>query len=119
MSRRMKMEKINKKIRKASSAEEYATNSPFATIFQSPEARILDQSLYVGNMEQTITMLSESTNLSYKTVGKALERLASLGFIKPTRKIGNAQAYQFIVENELHELLSWATKFQATRNKPT
>jgi DNA-binding GntR family transcriptional regulator len=105
-----------KKVRGNGSAEEYATSGPFATIFPSPEARILDQSLYVGNMEQTIAMLSESTNLSYKTVASALKRLISLGFITPTRKIGNAQAYKFTVENELHELLSWATRFQATRS---
>jgi len=85
------------------------------TIFGGPVAKVLDQSLYVGNMEQTISMLAESTNLSYKTVLSVIQRLERLGFIKPTRKIGNAQAYRFEVENDLHELIDCAQKFQNKR----
>jgi len=97
------------------SAEEYATRGPFTQIFQNPIARVLDQSTIVGNMEQTISMLSESTNLSYKTVEKAVNHLEALGFIEQTRKIGNAQAYKFKVENDLHDFIECARKFQSSR----
>jgi DNA-binding transcriptional regulator YhcF (GntR family) len=60
-------------------------------------------------------MLEESTGLSFKTVQKVLQRLSGEGFVAPAGKIGNAQAYQFRVEDELHELIEWATKYQFTR----
>ena len=103
------------KERALSSEEEYATSGPLTAIFGNPVARVLDQSLYVGNMEQTISMLAESTNLSYKTVLSVVKRLERLGFIKASRRIGNAQAYRFEVEGDLHELLEFAQRFQTKR----
>ncbi|MDG6921113.1 MAG: hypothetical protein JRN59_06260 [Nitrososphaerota archaeon] len=88
---------------------------PLESIFGNSEAKVLDQSLIVGNMEQTISMLEESTGLSFSTVQKTVAKLIDKGFMTPTRKIGNAQAYSFSVENDLHELMEWATKFQLTR----
>ncbi|TLX93312.1 MAG: hypothetical protein E6K96_09595 [Thaumarchaeota archaeon] len=64
----------------------------------------------VGNMKQTVSMLVESTGLSFKTVQKVLLRLSGKGLVAPKGKIGNAQAYQFSVENELHDLIEWASK---------
>lgn len=95
--------------------EEYAIRGPFASIFGGPAARLFDQALVVGNMEQTISILSESTNLSYKTTKAALEKLRKMGFVVPTRRIGNAQAYKFLVENDMHELLSCGERFQRKR----
>lgn len=92
--------------------EKYATLGIFTTIFESPIARLLDQSLLVGNMEQTVSMFAESTNLSYKTVKTSLQKLVKLGFVTPTRKIGNAQAYRFEVTNDLHELIECAQSLQ-------
>jgi len=100
----------------ASSEEAYATSGPLTAIFGNVIARVLDQSLIVGNMEQTISMLAESTNLSYKTVLSAVKKLEKLGFVKATRKMGNAQAFRFEV-NELHELLECAQNFQIKRLK--
>ena len=96
-------------------SEEYATRGPFSSIFGGPTARLIDQALLVGNSEQTITLLSESTNLSYKTTKEALMKLVKMGFVIPTRKIGNAQAYKFHVENHLSSLLSCGAKFQRER----
>jgi predicted transcriptional regulator len=93
-------------------SERYATLGVLTTIFESPIARLLDQSLLVGNMEQTVSMLAESTNLSYKTVKTGLQKLVRIGFVTPTRKIGNAQAYRFEVSNELHELIECAQHLQ-------
>lgn len=98
--------------RRINASEEYATSGPLSRIFESPVARIIDQSLLVGNMEQTVSMLSESTNLSFKTAQKAVKRLEELAIMSPTRKIGNAQAYKFNVECEIHKLVDWATDFQ-------
>lgn len=67
-------------------AEEYATRGPFSSIFGGPAARLFDQALIVGNMEQTISMLAESANLSYKTTKEALEKLIKMGFAIPTSK---------------------------------
>lgn len=88
---------------------------PLTSIFGNAESKVLDQSLIVGNMEQTISMLKESTGLSFSTVQNVVKRFVEKGFMKPTRKIGNAQAYSFEVENDLHELIEWATKYQFTR----
>jgi len=102
------------KVRREDS-EEYATRGPFFNIFGGPVARLFDQAIIVGNMEQTISMLAESTNLSYKTTKAALEKLRKRGLVAPTRKIGNAQAYRFLVEGEMHELLTCGEKFQRKR----
>ena len=88
---------------------------PLASIFGNAESMVLDQSLIVGAMEQTISMLTESTGLSFSTVQGVVKKLVERGFMKPTRRIGNAQAYSFQVENDLHELIEWATKYQFTR----
>ena len=93
----------------------YETAGPLYSIFSSPEARILDQAFLVGSMKQTIPMLEESTGLSSKVVQKVLQRLSGKGFVTPAGKIGNAQAYQFKVENELRELIEWVAKYQFTR----
>jgi hypothetical protein len=101
--------------KQADQQEEYATRGPFASIFGGPVARVLDQALIVGKMEQTIAILADSTNLSYKTTKEALEKLVKMGFVAPTRKIGNAQAYQFRVENHLSGLLACGAEFQRQR----
>ena len=93
----------------------YETSGPLSSIFSSPEARVLDQAFLVGSMKQTIPMLEESTGLSFKTIQKVLQRLSGMGFVAPAEKIGNAQAYQFRVEDGLRELIEWATKYQLTR----
>jgi DNA-binding transcriptional regulator GbsR (MarR family) len=87
---------------------------PFTVIFGNPAAKVLDQSLIVGNMEQTISMLVELTDLSYKTVQSVVKELENVGFMKATRKIGNAQAYRFEM-NDLHELLECAQNIQIRR----
>ncbi len=89
----------------------YETAGPLSSVFSSPEARVLDQAFVVGNMKQTVPMLAESTGLSFKTVQKVLQRLSGKGFVAPVGKVGNAQAYQFRVENELHELIEWASRY--------
>jgi hypothetical protein len=95
--------------------EEYATRGPFSSIFGGPIARLLDQALIVGNMEQTISILADSTNLSYKTTKTALQKLEKMGFVAPTRRIGNAQAYKFQVENHMRGLLACGAEFQRNR----
>jgi hypothetical protein len=52
-------------------AEEYSTRGHFTSIFGGPVARLLDQALIVGIMKQTVTILAESTNQSYKTTKTA------------------------------------------------
>ncbi len=95
--------------------EEYATRGPFSSIFGGPVARVFDQALLVGNMEQTISILADSTNLSYKTVKEAIAKMQKMGFIYPTRKIGNAQAFRFHVENHMSGLLACGAEIQRQR----
>jgi DNA-binding transcriptional regulator GbsR (MarR family) len=85
---------------------------PFTAVFGNPTAKVLDQCLVVGNMEQTISMLAESTDLSYKTVLSVVEKFENLGFVTATRKIGNAQAYRFEVEKHLSEFIKCAQNLQ-------
>jgi hypothetical protein len=81
-------------------------------VYGGPTAKVLDQAMYVGGMEQTIPMLVQSTGLTYKTVQKAIVRLNRLGLVKHSRKVGNAQTYRFDVRNDLHELIAWAENLQ-------
>jgi len=85
---------------------------PFHSVFGGPVAKLLDEVRIFGNMEQTVSMLSEATQLDYKTVKTGLRRLIKLGMVRESRKVGNAQAYRFNVENDLHPLLEWAADFQ-------
>ncbi|MCJ7766946.1 hypothetical protein MUP79_00950 [Candidatus Bathyarchaeota archaeon] len=91
---------------------------PLTNLFGDPHgraiAKVLDQSILVGNMEQTVRMLADSTELDYKTVQSSLRRLEGLGFVKKGRKVGNAQTYKFNVESHLHDLVSFARKMQLT-----
>jgi DNA-binding transcriptional ArsR family regulator len=95
-----------------------AKTGPLTSLFGDPHgraiARVLDQSILVGNMEQTVRMLADSTDLDYKTVQSSLRKLEGLGLVKKGRKIGNAQTYKFSVENHLHDLVSFARKMQLT-----
>ncbi len=86
------------------------------TLFGNPQgraiAKVLDQSTLDGTMEQTVRMISDSTNLDYKTIQKSLKRLERYGFVKKSRKVGNAQTYKFNVGSDLHNLVSFARKIQ-------
>ena len=86
------------------------------TLFGNPQgraiAKVLDQSVLVGNMEQSIRMLADAADLDYKTVQKSLERLVAWGLVKKGRKIGITQTYKFNVENDLHDLVNFARKIQ-------
>jgi DNA-binding transcriptional regulator GbsR (MarR family) len=88
---------------------------PFTQVFGGPVAKVLDQALYVGNMEQTIPLLVESTGLSFKTVQRAVGQLYKLRLVKRSRKIGNTQTYRFDVGNDMHELIMWAERLNLKR----
>jgi len=88
----------------------HAKGGPFTQVFGGPVARVLDEARIVGNMEQTVPMLAESTGLTFKTVQKAVLKLIKYGLVRRSRKIGNAQTYRFDVEHSLHELLAWADR---------
>jgi DNA-binding transcriptional regulator YhcF (GntR family) len=66
-------------------------------------------------MEQTTSILAESTNLSYKTTKTALQKLEKMGFVAPTRKIGNAQTYKFQIQNHMSRLLACGAEIQRNR----
>lgn len=106
------MDNLEKRRKSHAMNEEYATSGPLTRIFDNVTSRILDQCIIVGKMEQTIGMLAESTNLSYKTVAKETKRLINLGLVEPARKVGNAQTYQFRVDNHLSSLIACAQRMQ-------
>jgi predicted transcriptional regulator len=91
-------------------------DGPLTTLFGNPQgraiAKVLDQSILVGTMEQTISMIADSTNLDYKTIQKCLRRLEKNGFVKKGRKVGNAQTYKFNIGSDLHDLVRFARKIQ-------
>ena len=84
-------------------------------VFGGPTAKVLDQAMYVGGVEQTIPMLVQSTGLTYKTVQKAVVKLNRLGLVKRSRKVGNAQTYRFDVRKDLRELIEWVEGLQVDR----
>lgn len=96
----------------------YSDEGPFTAVLKDAPAsigRVLDQSLLLGNLEFTVTTLAEGTSLTYKTVKSCLDHLQKLEFVTPTRRLGNAQAYRFNIENHMSGLLTWATEFQRAR----
>jgi len=90
-------------------------DGPLTRVFGGPVAKVLDQTMYVGSMEQSIRMLSESTGLTYKTVQKAVTKLEKMKLMKRSRKVGNAQTYRFDARNDLHELIHWAENLKLHR----
>ena len=92
---------------------------PFEEVFDGPVAKVLDQSLFVGNMEQTIPMLAEATDINFKTAQKAVKKLCKIGLVKRSRRIGNTQTYRFEVRNDMHELIAWAEHFKMKANGET
>lgn len=97
---------------------EYFDAGPFVAVMGRgvPVARVLDQSLLLGNAEFTVSILAEGTGMTFKTVKSCLEHLQKLGWVTPTRRIANAQAYKFDVENHMSQLIKWATDFQLSKN---
>jgi hypothetical protein len=97
--------------------DEYFDAGPFAAVFGTniPMARVLDQSLLVGNLEFTRSGLAEGTGLTFKTVQSCLDHLREINWVSATRKIGNAQAYKFNIENHMSEIVKWATNYQLSR----
>lgn len=95
---------------------DYFDAGPLATLLQGEKrARILDQALLLGNGEFTISGLADGTGLSYKTVQSYLKHLVSIGWVSETRKMGNAQAYQFEIGNHMDSFIKWGTEFQKWR----
>jgi len=84
---------------------DFSQNALLAAL-RNPTKRILDHARIAGSMELTVPALAEATKLDIETVQSAMLQLARLGIAQPTRKIGNAQAYKFIVQNGLHSRLS-------------
>jgi len=84
---------------------------PMTLICGSAIGRILDQSLLLGKLEFTVSILAEATGLTYKTVKSCLKRLEGIKWVVPTRRLGNAQAYSFNI-NHMSGFIKWATEFQ-------
>ena len=102
---------------KENQRNEYFNAGPLATVLQGElRARILDQALLLGSAEFTVSGLADGTGLSYKTVKSYLQHLQSIKWVIPTRKMGNAQAYRFSVENHMSNFVKWATEYQRRRN---
>jgi DNA-binding transcriptional regulator GbsR (MarR family) len=96
--------------------DDYFDSGPLASILQGdPGARILDQALLLGNAEFTVSGMADGTGLSYKTVQSYLKHLGSIEWVIATRKMGNAQAYRFNIENHMNSFIKWATAYQKHR----
>jgi len=79
---------------------DFSQNLLFA-VAKNPIARVLDQARIAGNVEQTVSTLSEATKLDFETVASSLQQLTRLGIAQPTRKVGNMQAYKFNLDTRL------------------
>jgi len=100
------------------SASEYVNAGPFATLLRADAmGRVLDQSLLLGRLEFTVSTIADATDLTHKTVKSYLDHLQKIAFVLPTRKLGNAQAYRFDIENHMSDLIQWGSRFQNMRNK--
>lgn len=63
-------------------------------LFGGSIAKILDQSVIVGDMKQTASTLAELTGLSSKTIRKAANKLVKLGLMESFRE-GKTKYYWF------------------------
>ena len=79
---------------------DFSQNVLFAAL-KNPMSRVLDQARMAGNVEQTVSMLSEATKLDLETVESAVQQLTRVGLAQPTGKVGNMQAYTFNLDNQL------------------
>ena len=79
---------------------DFSQNLLFA-VAKNPIARVLDQARIAGNVEQTVSTLSEATKLDFETVESSLQQLTRLGIAQTTRKVGNMQAYKFNLDTRL------------------
>src|SRR6266849_5356485 len=95
---------------------DFSQNLLFSAL-KNPIARVLEEARIGGNIEQTVSMLSEATKLDCETVESTLQHLTKLGLAQPTRKVGNAQAYKFNLENGLHSLLGRTGTLEHVRRK--
>jgi len=105
---------LSNKLKKRKKTSKYVCG-PFSSVFTGSMARVLDQSIYLGKLEFTISILVEATGLTYKTVESCLERLQKINWINSTRRIGNAQAYAFDT-NHMGNLIKWGREFQCAIN---
>lgn len=95
---------------------DFSQNLLFA-VAKNPIARVLEHARMAGNVEQTVSMLSEATKLDLETVEPALQQLTRLGVAQPTRKIGTMQAYKFNLESELHSPLDLTSQLQLGKRR--
>jgi len=63
-------------------------------LFGGSIAKILDQSVIVGDMKQTASTLAELTGLSSKTIRKVANKLVKLGLMESFRE-GKTKYYRF------------------------
>lgn len=82
---------------------------------KSPSPAVLDQSLFVGRLEFTVSILAEATGLAYHTIKSCLKHLQAINWVTPTRMLGNAQAYKFNVENHMSGIVKWAYEYQQSQ----
>ncbi len=59
-------------------------SEPLYALFTTPVAKVLEEARIVGAMEQTVSILSESTKLDNKTLQRTLARLVDLGEVEKT-----------------------------------
>jgi len=90
---------------------DFSQNLLFA-VAKSPMARVLDQARAAGNVEQTVSMLSQATKLDFETIESAVEQMTRLGLAHPTRKIDNMQAYKFNLEKGHQSLVGLTGQVQ-------
>jgi predicted transcriptional regulator len=95
---------------------DFSQNLLFA-VAKNPMARVLDHAKIAGNVEQTVSMISEATKLDLETVESALQQLTRLGLAQPTKKIGNMQAYKFNLENKFHSRLGLTSQLQTSSRR--
>src|SRR5713101_8235050 len=86
-------------------------------VLKNPVARVLDSARIMGNVEQTVSTLSDATKLDYSTVESALQHLTKLGLVQPTRLVGNAQAYKFNLENGLQSRVDLTGQLQQLKRR--
>jgi len=96
--------------------DEYYDAGPMARLLgkRNPKARMLDQSLLMGNGAFTISTMAEGAGLDTGTVFAYIRHLKSVGWVRSVGFVGKKRSYSFDME-KMRSFVRWASEFQGLR----
>jgi len=87
--------------------KEIPEESPFQGIFGThPQVKVIETLVLHSDFEYNLTELAESANVSKATIFDLKDRLLHYQILRPTKKVGHIQLYQFDGKSPAGKLLN-------------